>query len=195
VALPAAAPSLHRLPRAPSRPRAIVTKAATPVTALRHSTVVPQTLLHPRDYPALLLERLTDRRPHVAVPMRSTVTQVSLQHHLRRVTDVVLHLNSITHICTYVIIILYVSVKTHGHSPSVQDKIIVLIGTWRTSRENIATTRVVWDALGSLIRKASGGLPYPKGARAVEELRYRQVLGSIMLRWLFGRGIPILPFS
>jgi hypothetical protein len=57
----------------------------------------------------------------------------------------------------------------------------VLIGTWRTSRENIATTRVVWDALSSLIRKASGGLPYPKGAREVEELRYRQVLGSIML--------------
>jgi hypothetical protein len=24
---------------------------------------------------------------------------------------------------------------------------------------------------------------------------YREVLGSIMLRWLFGRGIPILPFS
>jgi hypothetical protein len=23
---------------------------------------------------------------------------------------------------------------------------------------------------------------------------YREVLGSIMLRWLFGRGIPILPF-
>jgi hypothetical protein len=54
---------------------------------------------------------------------------------------------------------------------------------------------VVWDALSWLIRKASGGLPYPKGARAVEELLYREVLGSIMLRWLFGRGIPILPFS
>jgi hypothetical protein len=24
---------------------------------------------------------------------------------------------------------------------------------------------------------------------------YREVLGSIMLRWLFGRGIPIFPFS
>jgi hypothetical protein len=23
---------------------------------------------------------------------------------------------------------------------------------------------------------------------------YREVLGSIMLRWLLGRGIPILPF-
>jgi hypothetical protein len=47
--------------------------------------------------------------------------------------------------------------------------IIMLIGTWRTTRENSATTRVVWDALGWLIKKASGGLPYPKGARAVEE--------------------------
>jgi hypothetical protein len=27
-------------------------------------------------------------------------------------------------------------------------KIIMLIGTWRTTRENSATTRVVWDALG-----------------------------------------------
>jgi hypothetical protein len=24
---------------------------------------------------------------------------------------------------------------------------------------------------------------------------YREVLGSIMMRWLFERGIPILPFS
>jgi hypothetical protein len=52
---------------------------------------------------------------------------------------------------------------------TIHDKIIMLIGTWRTTRENSATTRVVWDALGWLIRKASGGLPYPKGARAVEE--------------------------
>jgi hypothetical protein len=29
----------------------------------------------------------------------------------------------------------------------------------------------------------------------VEEPWYREVLGSIMLRWLFGRGIPISPFS
>jgi hypothetical protein len=34
-------------------------------------------------------------------------------------------------------------------------KIIMLIGTWRTTRENSATTRVVWDALGWLTRKAS----------------------------------------
>jgi YD repeat-containing protein len=32
----------------------------------------------------------------------------------------------------------------------------MLIGTWRITRENSATTRVVWDALGRLIRKASG---------------------------------------
>jgi hypothetical protein len=77
----------------------------------------------------------------------------------------------------------------------VHDKIIVLIGTWSDHSENSATTTVVWDTIGWLIRKASGGVPYPKGARAVEELRYREVLGSIMLRWLFGRGIPILSFS
>jgi hypothetical protein len=27
------------------------------------------------------------------------------------------------------------------------DKIIMLIGTWRTTRENSATKRVVWDVL------------------------------------------------
>jgi hypothetical protein len=31
---------------------------------------------------------------------------------------------------------------------TVHDKIIMLIGTWRTTRENSATTRVVWNALG-----------------------------------------------
>jgi hypothetical protein len=30
-----------------------------------------------------------------------------------------------------------------------------------------------------------------KGSRGVA---YREVLGSIILRWLFGRGITILPF-
>jgi NADH:ubiquinone oxidoreductase subunit 3 (subunit A) len=29
----------------------------------------------------------------------------------------------------------------------VHDKIIMLMGTWRTTRENSATTRVAWDAL------------------------------------------------
>jgi NADH:ubiquinone oxidoreductase subunit 3 (subunit A) len=42
---------------------------------------------------------------------------------------------------------------THGHTFIisllfiVHDKIIMLMGTWRTTRENSATTRVVWDAL------------------------------------------------
>jgi hypothetical protein len=31
---------------------------------------------------------------------------------------------------------------------TVHDKIIMLIGTWKTTQENSATTRVVWDALG-----------------------------------------------
>jgi hypothetical protein len=31
---------------------------------------------------------------------------------------------------------------------TVHDKIIMLIRTWRTTRENRATTRLVWDALG-----------------------------------------------
>jgi hypothetical protein len=31
---------------------------------------------------------------------------------------------------------------------TIHDKIIMLMGTWRTTRENSATTRVVWDALG-----------------------------------------------
>jgi predicted ferric reductase len=52
---------------------------------------------------------------------------------------------------------------------TIHDKIIMLIGTWRTTQKNSATTRVVWDALGLLIRKASGGLPYSKGARPVGE--------------------------
>jgi hypothetical protein len=30
---------------------------------------------------------------------------------------------------------------------TVHDKIIMLMGTWRTTRENNATTRVLWDAL------------------------------------------------
>jgi hypothetical protein len=44
----------------------------------------------------------------------------------------------ITHVHTFVINLLF----------TVHDKIIMLMGTWRTTRENIATTRVVWDALG-----------------------------------------------
>jgi hypothetical protein len=50
-----------------------------------------------------------------------------------------------------------------------------------TTQENSATTRVIWDVIGRLIRKASEGLLYPKGAREVEKLWYREILGSIML--------------
>jgi hypothetical protein len=42
----------------------------------------------------------------------------------------------------------------------VHDKIILLIGTWRTTRENSATIRVEWDALGQVIMKAREILPY-----------------------------------
>jgi hypothetical protein len=52
----------------------------------------------------------------------------------------------------------------------IHDNTIVLIGTWRLTWGKRATTKVEWDALYWLIRKASGGLPYPKGARAIEEL-------------------------
>jgi hypothetical protein len=45
---------------------------------------------------------------------------------------------NITHVHTFVISLLF----------TIHDKIIMLMGTWRTIRENSATTRVVWDALG-----------------------------------------------
>jgi NADH:ubiquinone oxidoreductase subunit 3 (subunit A) len=44
----------------------------------------------------------------------------------------------ITHIHTFIISLLFI----------VHDKIIMLMGTWRTTWENSATTRVVWNALG-----------------------------------------------
>jgi hypothetical protein len=44
----------------------------------------------------------------------------------------------------------------------IHDKITVLIGTWRTTRENSATTRVEWDTLGQVNRKARERLPYQK---------------------------------
>jgi hypothetical protein len=46
---------------------------------------------------------------------------------------------------------------------------LFLIGTWSLTWETRATIRVEWDALGWLIRKASGRLPYLKGARALGE--------------------------
>jgi hypothetical protein len=44
----------------------------------------------------------------------------------------------ITHAHTFVISLLF---TVHG-------KIIMLMGTWRTTQEKSATPRVVWDALG-----------------------------------------------
>jgi hypothetical protein len=41
----------------------------------------------------------------------------------------------ITHDYTFIIILLFTI-------------LIMLMGTWRTTRENSATTRMVWDALG-----------------------------------------------
>jgi hypothetical protein len=43
----------------------------------------------------------------------------------------------ITHVHTFIKFII-----------TIHDKIIMLIGTWRTIRENSATIRVVWDTLG-----------------------------------------------
>jgi hypothetical protein len=59
----------------------------------------------------------------------------------------------------------------------VHDKLILLIGTWSLTWDIFAITRVEWDAIDWLIRKASGGLPYLEGARAVEELRIGRFLG------------------
>jgi hypothetical protein len=43
----------------------------------------------------------------------------------------------ITHVHLFVISLLF----------TVHDKIIMLMGTWRTTRENSATTREGWDSL------------------------------------------------
>jgi hypothetical protein len=63
-------------------------------------------------------------------------------------------------------LILYLNYD-HARLFIVHDKIVVLIRTWSLTWENSATTRVEWDALGWLNRKASGGLPYLKGATVV----------------------------
>jgi hypothetical protein len=61
----------------------------------------------------------------------------------------------------------------------IHDKIILLIRTWRTTRENSATTRVEWDALGQVIRKARERLPYLEGASGEASLlECREVLVS-----------------
>jgi hypothetical protein len=53
----------------------------------------------------------------------------------------------------------------------VHDKIIVLIGTWSLTWYNSATTRVEWDALGQVIRKARERLPYLKWASGEASLQ------------------------
>jgi hypothetical protein len=40
----------------------------------------------------------------------------------------------------------------------------MLIGIWRTTQENSATTRVEWYTLGQVIMKVRERLPYLKGA-------------------------------
>jgi hypothetical protein len=61
----------------------------------------------------------------------------------------------------------------------IHDKIIMLIGTWSLTWVNSATTRVEWDALGQVIRKARERLPYPgRGKREASLLEYREVLTS-----------------
>jgi hypothetical protein len=65
----------------------------------------------------------------------------------------------------------------------INDKIILLIGTWSLTRKNSVTTRVEWDALGQLMRKARERSPYPKGAR--EEVS----LQSIVLGVIFAMGL------
>jgi hypothetical protein len=55
----------------------------------------------------------------------------------------------------------------------------MLTGTWRTTQENNATTRVEWDALGQVSRKDREKLPYPKGESGKASLlEYREVLRS-----------------
>jgi hypothetical protein len=47
----------------------------------------------------------------------------------------------------------------------------MLIGIWIDHRENSATTRVEWDALGQVIMKGRERLPYPKGASGEASLQ------------------------
>jgi hypothetical protein len=60
----------------------------------------------------------------------------------------------------------------------VHNKIILLIRPWSLTWKNSVTTRVEWDALSQVIRKARERLPYPKGARGeCVVAEYREVLG------------------
>jgi hypothetical protein len=64
----------------------------------------------------------------------------------------------------------------------IHDKIILLIGPWSLTRKNSVTTRVEWDALGQLMRKARERSPYPKEAREV-------LLQSIVLGVITAMGL------
>jgi hypothetical protein len=69
------------------------------------------------------------------------------------------------------------------------NKIILLTRTWRTTRENNATTRVEWDALGQVVRKARERLPYPGwGKRGGVAAEYREVLMSNCLQSFSDEG-------
>jgi hypothetical protein len=60
----------------------------------------------------------------------------------------------------------------------IHDKIILLIGIWRTTQDNSATTRVEWDALGQVIRKGRERLPYPVRGKRGGVAEYTEVLWS-----------------
>jgi hypothetical protein len=75
----------------------------------------------------------------------------------------------------------------------VHSNIIVLTGIWSLTWDIHATTRMEWDALGWLIRKASGGLPYPKGARAVEELHIGRFSGRSCCDGFLDEGFLYCP--
>jgi hypothetical protein len=64
----------------------------------------------------------------------------------------------------------------------------MLIGTWSDYPGKQCYHKGLMDALGSLIRKASGRLPYPKGAKAVGEWSVWGRPWLILLRWRSGKA-------
>jgi hypothetical protein len=52
----------------------------------------------------------------------------------------------------------------------------------RTTWENSATTRVEWDALSQVIRKATERLHYRKGQAGSASLQYRDVCKAFRVR-------------
>jgi hypothetical protein len=53
----------------------------------------------------------------------------------------------------------------------IHDKITLLIETWRTTRQDSATTWVEWNTLGQVISKARERLSYLKGASGEASLQ------------------------